>query len=314
MKILIVCSGNYPDPEINFSKRKAFIYDQAESLREHCDINYEVFFIKGRNLKGYIRNRKQLKEKIRNGEYDLLHAHYGLSGFLAVISTRLPVVVTFHGSDVNNVAVRLISQVVLILSKHSVFVTEKLRRKMFFFSRRSSVIPCGINLEKFYPEDPVECRRKENLSKDKKYILFASDFSNPVKNYPLAQQAVKLLNSEVKVIDLKDRSREEVRTVLNSADVLLMTSFSEGSPQIIKEAMACNCPIVSTDVGDVRNIIGSARNCYISEGKPGEIAFYLKKVLAEGVRSDGRIYITWLDNKIIAGKIYSIYKEISDYN
>ena len=149
---------------------------------------------------------------------------------------------------------------------------------------------------------------------DKKYILFAGAFDNAVKNAPLAKDAVELLDcSNVELLELAGYSREEVTLLMCAADAFLMTSHSEGSPQVIKEAMACGCPIVSVDVGDVRERTESVEGCYVANSRnPEELADLLKKALAFDKKTNGRekIITDELDNQQVAHKLIAIYEKI----
>ena len=107
------------------------------------------------------------------------------------------------------------------------------------------------------------------------------------------------------------KNQDELVYFYNSADLLLLTSLSEGSPNVIKEAMACNCPIVSTDVGDVRQVIENTDNCFISNPFPKDIADKIIEITLIGKRTNGRKNIKYLDSKVIAKKIATIYREIS---
>jgi len=312
MRVLIVCSGNYPEPEKNFATSQAFVSDQIISLEQNFKVFYDIFLIKGKGLHGYAQNRKLLRSKLKSERFDLVHAHYGLSGLLAILSTTIPVVVTFHGSDINNIFTRLVCLFDVLFSSYSIFVSEKLKKKIWLRLPRTTVIPCGVDLKTFFPEDKLECRKVSGLLPDKKYILFASAFSNSVKNFHLAERAVALMKTKAEMLELTGRTREQVRIILNAVDVLLMTSFSEGSPQVIKEAMACNCPIVSVDVGDVRGLIEGADQCVVTSRDSSEIAFQLDKVLSEELRSNGRDYIKRFDNKIISKRVYDIYTYVGE--
>jgi glycosyltransferase involved in cell wall biosynthesis len=194
------------------------------------------------------------------------------------------------------------------LSEHSIFVSPHLARKGLA-KTNFSIIPCGIDLEIFVPLDMLESRKKMNLKEEEKLVLFSGSYNETVKNYPLAKAAVRLLDN-VRLVELNGYSREEVNMLMNACNVVLMTSFSEGSPQIIKEAMACNHPIVSTDVGDVRETIGNTEGCYISTFAPGDVAEKLKKALAYDNPTNGREKIHHLENQIIARKVYNVYLEV----
>ncbi|MCD4680710.1 MAG: glycosyltransferase, partial [Bacteroidales bacterium] len=162
--------------------------------------------------------------------------------------------------------------------------------------------------------DKNKCREILNLDLQKKYILFSSFFSNAVKNYPLASKAISLLGykENVELLELKDCNREQVCLLMNAVDISLMTSTSEGSSQFVKEAMACNCPIVSTDVGDVRQNIKNLEGCYITSFDSQDVAKKLDLAFKFGKRTKGRerIYELGLDIKTVTQNIISIYEKV----
>jgi glycosyltransferase involved in cell wall biosynthesis len=307
MKILIVCSGNVDN--FDFKIHQAFIYEQIEAVKNLYNIEYETFFIKGKGILGYLKNLTLLNSKIKSFLPDLIHAHFGLSGLLACLQRKKPVVITFHGSDGHVPQVRFLSKIAARISQFNIFVSRTIN-KLIFENRRDSIIPCGINLEAFYPIEMKTAREKLNMDIEKEYILFASNFSNKIKNAQLAFSALEKLGNGCELIELKDKGREEVNLLLNACNFLLLTSLSEGSPQIIKEAMACNCPIVSTDVGDVREVINDTEGCYITLFDSNDVAAKLNLALQFNIRTNGREKIKHFDNKFIAAKVYSVYKQI----
>ncbi len=307
MNVLIVCSGNHSD--FSFEKHQAFIYDQVNAIKGiNKEIHFETFFVKGKGLKGYLKNLKLIKERITNTSFDLIHAHNSVVGLFCVIQRRLPVVVTFHGSDINLPKLNLISSLTSIFANQLIFVSEHLKKKIHVKRKtKSFVIPCGVDLDIF---NSTEFRPHLNNK-----ILFTSSFSVYVKNADLAKKSISMVDENMKLIELKNKSRNEVNKLLNNVDLLLLTSFSEGSPQIIKEAMACNCPIVSTDVGDVKDVIGTTEGCYICSFEPEDVAEKIKLAL-EFAKTKGRtkgrqrIIELELDNKTIAKKIVEVYKKV----
>jgi teichuronic acid biosynthesis glycosyltransferase TuaC len=310
MKVLIVCGGNGPgDVPFNFRINQAFIYEQIEALKENFSVAYDTFFITGHGVRGYLQNLPALKRKIREYGPDIVHAHFATSGLLAVLQRLKPVIVTYHGSDINDPKIRLLSAMIMLFSKRSIFVSDKLRQKSIVrFALRSSVIPCGINFSIFYPIERSAAREALNWSVSDKIALFCSSFNNPVKNSALAKAAIESFPGTL-LMEIKNRSREEVNLMLNAADLLLLTSFSEGSPQIIKEAMATNCPVVATDVGDIRSLTGSTEGCFITTFAIADLVEKMRLALAFGQRTMGRDCVTNLDNKIIAQKIFELYKQ-----
>jgi teichuronic acid biosynthesis glycosyltransferase TuaC len=311
IKVLIVCSGNVPD--FKFEIHQAFIFDQVNAIQQlEPSIEFDYFFIKGKGLRGYLSNLGELKRKLKTRTFDLVHAHFSLSALLANLQRQTPVVCTFHGSDINDANMRLLSGVVELLSKKTIYVSEALREKALIKpGKKSSVIPCGVWLDVFKPMNREEIRRSKNFDDKSRYILFSSAFDNPVKNYALLDQALHLIpNHNIVVLELKNYSREQVAILMNAVDLCVMTSLTEGSPQFIKEAMATNCPIISTDVGDVKEIIGNTKRCRIVRFDRMMLADAIKSSLIEGVRTNGRDRMTFLDNNIVAKKIKDIYASI----
>lgn len=300
MKVLIVCSGN----------RKGispFIREQSLSL-EKLGVEIDFFLVSQGGFKGYGKNIRKLKQKINSSKPDLLHAHYGLCGFLCSFQRKVPFILSLHGSDINISWVRAFSKIAMRFSAANIFVSEKLFLKSG--ARKGVVIPCGIDLEIFYPRDKQESRQKMGLKPEGKYILFSSGFDNKDKNFTLAEAAVKLLgNSDVELIALKNYSREEVALLMNAADLALMTSLNEGSPQFIKEALACDCPIVSTDVGDVKENIGSIEGCFVTSFEAEDIKTKIQLAFGVGkVNDHGDMKRFNLD--FVAAEVLNIYKKV----
>jgi len=288
-----------------------FIAEQAEALRQAgCDV--QLFAITGHGLLGYLGNIKVLKNAIQRFQPDVVHAHYGLCGLLCTLQHDVPVVVTYHGSDINNSRILLLSRMAMRRAVHNIFVSEKLLQKAVKNSSRlmehSSILPCGINLEEFPIVERQEARSRMGLQPNGHYVLFAGSFDNPVKNAPLAQAACKLI-PDVKLIELKGYSRSEVALLMNAADALLMTSHTEGSPQVVKEAMAVGLPIVSVDVGDVSEVIVNTNAGVILNSQPESLASALTALLDQPHRTNGREIIInkHLDNKEIAVRLINTY-------
>lgn len=306
MKVLIVCS-------INSGIIPPFISDQVKALLD-LGIQVDYFTIRGKGITGYLKNLPNLKRKITNYRPDIIHAHNVYSSLLSILQRKVKVVITFHGSDINQRKSRIISMVTSIFSTISIYVSEELALKAK--SKYPNIIPCGIDFSLFYPRDRTSVRNKLGLHDSVKYVLFSSGFERIIKNYPLAKRSVEYLetNSQYKIemIELKNYTRNEVALLMNAVDVALVTSFAEGSPQFIKEALACNCPIVSTDVGDVRKVIDNTSGCYICSYDPKDVAEKILKSLMNGTKTIGREKIKYLDNKLIAKRILSIYKKVLD--
>jgi teichuronic acid biosynthesis glycosyltransferase TuaC len=307
MKVLIVCSRN--------SGRIApFIVEQVDSLSK-LGVEIDYFCIEGKGILGYLKNRNKLLLKIQEFTPNLIHAHYGLSGLLANTQRGIPVITTYHGSDINIPRIFLLSRVNMLFSKQNIFVSDKLTPKSPKGDLKKmathSLIPCGVDTELFVPIDRQEARQRLAFNQDEKLVLFAGAFDITVKNPELAKAATALV-ANTRLIELKGFTREEVVLLLNAVDVLLLTSFTEGSPQVIKEAMACNCPIVSVEVGDVRQITDNTPGCFISTYQTVDVADKLQQAISFAARTNGRSRIQemGLDIHRVAEKILKVYEKV----
>ena len=303
MKILIICSKN--------SGRIApFITDQVEALQK-AGVVCEYFTVEGKGVKGYLRNYTPMMRNIREFQPDIIHAHYGLSGLLANLQRKVPVVTTYHGSDINNPKVRQISKVAMKLSAWNIFVSKK-NIKLARVKKKFSLIPCGVDTNIFRPMDRKAERKKLGFSESDNIVLFAGAFDNPVKNPELATEAVSKI-SVARMIELKGYNRKQVAGLMNAVDVCLMTSHTEGSPQFIKEAMACNCPIVSVNVGDVKEVLEGVNGCLITEKSAINVALKIQEVLIKNERTNGyeKIKNSGYEATVVAERIKNVYKNIS---
>ncbi len=304
MKVLIVANCNTG----HFSP---FVVEQVDSLHR-LGVEFEYFGIVGKGPLGYLKNLSALKRKIKEFKPDIVHAHYGLSGLLAVLQRKVPVVVTYHGSDIHSRGKNLaMSRLAMRGAAFNIFVTRVLKDIAGYRQSNCAVIPCGINAENFVPEDKMKARESLGWNAEGKYVLFAGAFGREVKNSPLAKAAVALVDG-AELVELKGFDREGVRHALNASDCMLMTSRNEGSPQIVKEAMACGTPIVSVDVGDVKEVIGDTEGCYMAERNPESIAEKLTAAFGFGKRTSGREKISelGLTNEQVAKRVLSVYDYI----
>ena len=303
MKVLIVCSKNS-------GKIAPFISDQVVAIQKF-GIEIDFFTIEQKGVLGYLKSRKGLVRKIKEFNPTIIHAHFGLSGLLANLQRKIPVVTTYHGSDINVARIFRFSRLSIIFSKHNIFVSKKNIEKANV--RASfSLIPCGVDVAVFRPMEKDRCRENLNISKNQRIVLFAGSFNNDVKNSALAKKAIELIEN-VELVELKDYTRDQVSQLMNAADVCLMTSHSEGSPQFIKEAMACNCPIVSVDVGDVKEVIEGVEGCHIAERNAMDVALKIEQVLIENRRTNGyeKIKNSGYEAAVVTEKIKNVYQNIS---
>lgn len=301
MRILIVASLN----KGNFAP---FIVEQVEVLKAMgCEVDY--FGLQGKGVKGYLGNLSDLKRKIKDFRPDVVHAHYGLSGLLACLQRKAPVVVTYHGSDINDPQVFRYSTKAMRLAAWNVFVSRK-TLEIAHQKKKHTLLPCGVDFSDAQLTKREEARQKMHMESQKRYVLFAGAFDNEVKNAPLAKEAVALLVGDVELLELKGYTREEVSLLMCAVDAFLMTSFTEGSPQVIKEALACGCPIVSVDVGDVKERTEGVKGCFVADTRePETLAQLLQKAIAFEGKTQGRdkLLADGLDNRMVAQRLMKIY-------
>ena len=316
MRVLFVCSGN---SDLGISP---IVKSQGESLKRN-GIDLEYFTIQGRGFLGYLKNIPKLTARLKNSSYDLVHAHYALSGWVSVLSlSKRPRIISFMGSDLQGLshikggqtyfeklAVMINRITAGVLYKHIIVKAENMKFRLK--TSNVDVIPNGVDFEKFFPIDCAEARRNLNLSLDTKIVFFAADPRRVEKNFQLAKNALNLVSHpKVKLVTVYNKTQDVLNYYYNASDLLVLTSLYEGSPNVIKEAMACNLPIVSTDVGDVREVIKDTDGCYITSFDPSEVAEKIKYALEFGKRTNGKQKIQHLEINIISNKLINLYQKV----
>jgi teichuronic acid biosynthesis glycosyltransferase TuaC len=324
MKIL-VATAIYPTAEN--PAFGSFVRTQVESLRD-AGVEIELLVLSGRPRKLiYPRGIVQLNRRLAAGDVDLVHAHYSYVGMVARAQWKVPVVVTFHGSDIlggvnasgrrprfDNLitrAGRLLGEFVDAVIVQSPEMAAKFRR------RDVHIIPHEIDFSTFRLTDREEARATLGLDSERKYLLFAADPQNHVKRFPLAQEAASILRQRDPSVELcivHKETQDRLALYMNACDALVFPSYQEGSPNIVKQAMACNLPIVATDVGDVRQVIAGTSDCFVCEPDAEVFAERLAGILLTGQRTDGRSRIRHLDRPVVARKLIDVYEDVISRN
>jgi glycosyltransferase involved in cell wall biosynthesis len=317
---ILMLTSEWPTPE--HPEYAPFIVRQANSL-QRFGIQIDLFHFRGsKNVGNYFRAWKTVQNRVSTNHYDLIHAQFGQSGALAILPKSLPLVVTFRGSDLEGIVDRngrysLAGKVLQIVSRfvarHAdqvIVVSSSLARSL---PRRDyHIIPSGLDLEMFHPIAQGDARRMLGLSPTQPIIFFGGNPDVLIKRYELAQAAFTLTRGrfpEITMLAAKGIAHSEIPLYLNAADVLLLTSLHEGSPNVVKEALACNLPVVSTDVGDVRERIGGVEGCVVcADDRPETIAAGLTQVLSRRERVNGRAAVQDLDERIVTQKVIEVYK------
>ncbi|MFN7116809.1 MAG: glycosyltransferase [Saprospiraceae bacterium] len=320
MKVLFVASGNSKNHDI-----VPFIKAQGESLRQ-AGIEVSYFPVIGKGWKGYVKSAKLLHQYLQNHPVDIIHAHYTLCGWTAVLARpRQPIVLSLMGTDaygeyIAPKKVQLRSRYLTLLTwLIQPFVQQIIAKSVnierFIYKKSNKhIIPNGVRLEQFKIYDK-SCCNELGLDPAKKYVLFLGNGKEKRKNFALAQEAVRLLNRpDVILINPYPIPHDIVVKYLNAVDVFVLCSYMEGSPNVIKEAMACNCPLVATDVGDAAWVIGDTPGCYVASFNPVAYGQKLAKALEHATqvgRTQGRqrILELGLDAENVAKKIITIYQK-----
>ena len=306
MRILIIANNKIEEGRFPY-----FVIEQMKALMSEGVI-IDSYGISGKGVFGYLKCVKGIINKIREFNPDLIHAHYGLSGLCANLQRQVPVVTTYHGSDIHSGGwILKLSQLAMRLSAYNIFVTHSLLSIGNYKSNNACVQSCGLDLNTIKEMDRTDARRVLGWNNFDIKILFSASFTNKNKNADLAKASVEKVEG-AELIELNGYTRQEVNLLMNACNLQLTTSNKESGPLVVKEAMACGTPVVSVCVGDVKEIIGNTEGCYIAKRNPDDIADKIKKALNFNGKTNGRqrIIDLGLDNRIIAKRIVSIYEEI----
>jgi teichuronic acid biosynthesis glycosyltransferase TuaC len=322
MRVLYVSSGKKND------EPSAIVKAQAISLINE-GVEVEQFTIVNKGLKGYLNEARRLKRYLKSNKVDIIHAHYGFSGIVGLLAKkREKLLVSFMGDDLvgsNNAdgSVSFKSKIIAFINNmvswifynYNIVKSREMLTKIY--SSKVEIIPNGVNLNTFYIKDKIEARKELGLGLEKKIAIFVSDPERVEKNYKLAEDVINEVNRKVNIelIPVFNLPQNELNNYYNAADLLVMTSFHEGSPNVIKEAMACSCPLVCTNVGDVEWLIDNTNGCLLA---PYDVELYAEKVLqvlnyAQNYnRTNGRerLQSINLDAKSVAVRILDIYKKL----
>lgn len=320
MRVLIM-TAIYPTPEN--PAFGSFVKTQAESLKR-AGVDVELLVMRGRHRKLlYPKAIFQLRKRLQKSSFDLVHAHFGYVGLVARTQSKVPLVVTYHGDDllgtINERGKKALWSVLAAaackkLAQHvdaAIVQSQQMARQL----KRSNVfvIPHEVDLEVFKPTERMEARRALGLAPEKKYVLFAANPEIPVKRFPLARAVANVLEQQdgfTQLLVVHKEPQWRLALYMSACDVLVFPSYQEGSPNVIKQAMACNLPIVATDVGDVRQVIGKTRDCYICPPDARKFASLMRGILARRLRTDGREQVRHLNAESVSEKIIEVYEQV----
>ncbi len=326
MNVLFVYSYK---PHYSTAGMSPFLASQRESLLA-LGVIVDCFPIKKKGLPGYIQAIGSLRRYLKEHPADIVHAHYGLCGIVASLAARREkVVVSFMGDDLvgsvgtGGTYTRLGSWMARLnryfaRRRYDWSITKSTRlRSLLDGVARVSVIPNGVDPDVFMPGPMEDARRRLGIETSRKVVVFVSHPDRPEKNYELARKAVSALKrDDVDLLPVFDVAHHELTDHYNAADALVLTSFHEGSPNVVKEAMACNLPVVSVDVGNVSEVVGETDGCFVTASEARDVAAGIQAALAFGGRTTGRRDIErkglFLDS--IARRLLTLYKQLLELN
>jgi teichuronic acid biosynthesis glycosyltransferase TuaC len=287
-----------------------FVRDQVDDLRE-LGVNVEVLAFEGhRGWNRYARAAIDLRSLLRSARFDLIHAHYGLSGALALAQRQVPVITTFHGSDTYISWHRIVSWFVA-RRVTPIFVSAD--RACSLSLPEAIVIPSAVDTVAFKPMPQAEARRAIGWDNNSPYVLFPGARSASVKRFDLFEQVVELAKEarpNLVAVCLEDFKREEIPLVMNAVDVTVLTSDGEGSPVAVRESLACTTPVVSVPVGDVPEVIKDLPGCFIASRDARELAQRVIDAIRIGKMPELRVRAEDYSREQIASRLFAVYEEV----
>jgi len=303
----------------------AFVAVQMESVAR-LGAAVAVQFIDGRaGASRYAAAVGRIRRLARSDRFDLVHAHYGLSGFAAGFQP-LPLVVSFCGDDLlgtparrggitpKSACVRWLSRRAARRADAIICKSDELRDALPHPTdrARAHVIANGVDTDRFTPGDRGDARRRLGLDLGERLVLFPHTPDVPRKRFDLAEAALKVMAREglhLRLWAVSGVPHAQMPDYYRAADCLLLTSDQEGSPNVVKEALCCDVPVVSVDVGDVRRWLDRAPGCCLVERDPVAIAAGLRQVVCGRGRVDGSAVRGEVSADRVAAQVLAVYRE-----
>ena len=303
----------------------SFIASQARSLSA-VGVGVDVLYVRGfLGAHVYAKALATVPRTAGRRSYDVVHVHYGHTAAVSLAIAQRPLVVSYCGEDVLGAP-----------REHGITTKSRIERSVFrqlgrfadatitksvemeqalppSLRARNRILPNGVDLDRFAPRSRARARAALGWDPDEKVMLFLGNPRDQRKNHRLAEQAAAL------VAERRDRTRlhvawaidpDAVPTVMNAADCLLFASRSEGSPNAVKEAMACALPIVATPVGDVRERLDGVAGCWVCEPAPAAFADALVLALDADRAPAARAAVQALGLGRVAERLLRIYDEV----
>lgn len=303
-------------PSVHAPAEGVFIEQQVDALRRAgVEVEVKAFAGRHRPLR-YLRIWRDIQRTIRRGDHDLVHAQFGHSGALAATPKRRPLVVTYRGSDILGGGGGPMARLFVAVSRYGARradarIIVAAHMAPYLPAPPTAVIPSGLDRRVFHPEPQREARERLGLPLDKRLALFVENRpGRPEKRFWLAVESVRLVD-DLELIHVSGMPRDAIADHMNAADVLLLTSSREGSPNVVKEALACGLPVVALDVGDVRERVADVEGCIVCEDeRPETIAAAIRTVLSTPTRVHAEHVIGNLDEDLLTRDLITVYEGV----
>lgn len=319
MRVLFVIPGSPDGSSMIFAKR------QAAALIER-GVVLDTFYLRAwESLPVLFTESVRFRRYARMVQPDVVHAQYGtMTLALCAVLTRQKLVVTFRGSDLNPDSgvgcIRLhvghlLSQLSALRASRTVCVGQELKNRLWWRKSAADDIPSAVDTRVFHPLPRDEARRTLGWDCSEKLVLFNASFNAPGKGLEVAEAAVEIARAAVGPIRLLvmrgEVPPEQMPLYINGSDCVLLASDWEGSPTIVQEAMACNVPVVATNVGDVAERLRTVVPSKVVDRTPASLGAALSEILRLGQRSNGAEMLGEISLDVATGRLIDLYHQIT---
>jgi teichuronic acid biosynthesis glycosyltransferase TuaC len=307
-----------------------FVRRQSEALASES-IAADLFYLGSRTSAYHLfREYRRFRAELARLRPAVIHAHFGTvtALFAALASGFRPLIITYRGSDLNpppksyswRAQARAIlgcvfSQLAALRAQRIICVSHQLRNRLWWRRRVVTILPTGVDPKIFRPGSRALARLKLGWSDSARVVLFNAGHDVLVKRLDLAKSAVQWARRDMPDLRLEilDGSADPslLPDMMNAADCLLLTSISEGSPTVIQEALACDLPIVSVQVGDIVERLQGVSNSTVASADPSVLGHALVNILEPPRRSNGSSKVAEFSSRPIARRLKEIYKELA---
>jgi glycosyltransferase involved in cell wall biosynthesis len=322
MRVLFV-TNMWPDEERPWYG--TFIKTQADSL-ERAGVELDVVPIKGyASKRAYADAVGEVRRLTAQHDYDVVHAHYGHAGVVARMQRTAPLVVSYCGDDVlgtpaeggrltpRSRAEATVFRQLAHVAAATITKSEEMERALPRSRRtRNHVIPNGVDVQRFAPRPRDEARAELGWNADKPIALFVGDPAIPRKNHALAEAATGHAAAELPGLRLQVAqgfTPAQIPTLMSAADALLMTSLWEGSPNVVKEAMAAELPVVGVPAGDVEERLRGVDGCFVRPYDAVALGHALVQAVRHGRSPAAREAVSALSLENVAKRVIGVYEE-----